>query len=189
MGLFSTKGGKDLKIILNLFITFFKIGAFTFGGGYAMIPIMEREIVENKKLIDDEEFTDMLALAQASPGPVAVNTSIFIGYKIKGLMGALSSLLGTVLPSFLIILIIAVFFNDFKNLKIVDQIFSGIRPAIAALILSSVVGMLKKGDNLSKRIIIAVIVALLVGFLDISPVIIIIAGGLISVIMNYFKIK
>ncbi|HPP32309.1 MAG TPA: chromate transporter, partial [Soehngenia sp.] len=103
-----------MKIILNLFITFFKIGAFTFGGGYAMIPIMEREIVENKKLIDDEEFTDMLALAQASPGPVAVNTSIFIGYKIKGLMGALSSLLGTVLPSFLIILIIAVFFNDFK---------------------------------------------------------------------------
>jgi len=178
-----------LKIILNLFITFFKIGAFTFGGGYAMIPIMEREIVENKKLIGDEEFTDMLALAQASPGPVAVNTSVFIGYKIRGLTGALSCLLGTVLPSFLIILIIAIFFNDFKNLAIVEEIFSGIRPAIAALILSSVVIMLKKGDNLTKRISIAVIVAVLVGFLDISPVIIIIAGALISLIMNYLKIK
>ncbi|WP_209315229.1 chromate transporter [Soehngenia longivitae] len=178
-----------MKIILNLFITFFKIGAFTFGGGYAMIPIMEREIVENKKLIGDEEFTDMLALAQASPGPVAVNTSVFIGYKIRGLTGALSCLLGTVLPSFLIILIIAIFFNDFKNLAIVEEIFSGIRPAIAALILSSVVIMLKKGDNLTKRISIAVIVAVLVGFLDISPVIIIIAGALISLIMNYLKIK
>ena len=178
-----------MKIILNLFITFFKIGAFTFGGGYAMIPIMEREIVENKKLIGDEEFTDMLALAQASPGPVAVNTSVFIGYKIRGLTGALSCLLGTVLPSFLIILIIAVFFNDFKNLAIVEEIFSGIRPAIAALILSSVVIMLKKGDNLTKRISIAVIVAVLVSFLDISPVIIIIAGALISLIMNYLKIK
>lgn len=178
-----------MKIILNLFITFFKIGAFTFGGGYAMIPIMEREIVENKKLIGDEEFTDMLALAQASPGPVAVNTSVFIGYKIKGLVGALSCLLGTVLPSFLIILIIAIFFNDFKNIAIVEEIFSGIRPAIAALILSSVVIMLKKGDNLSKRISIAVIVAVLVSFLDISPVIIIIAGALISLIMNYLKIK
>ncbi len=178
-----------MKFLFSLFITFFKIGAFTFGGGYAMIPIMEREIVENKKLIGDEEFTDMLALAQASPGPVAVNTSIFIGYKIKGLIGALSCLLGTVLPSFLIILIIAIFFNDFKNLSIVDQIFSGIRPAVAALILSSVIGMLRKGDNLSKRIVIAVIVAVLVGFLDISPVIIIIAGGTISVVMNCFKIK
>lgn len=178
-----------MKIILNLFITFFKIGAFTFGGGYAMIPIMEREIVENKKLIGDEEFTDMLALAQASPGPVAVNTSVFIGYKIRGLTGALSCLLGTVLPSFLIILIIAIFFNDFKNLAIVEEIFSGIRPAIAALILSSVVIMLKKGDNLTKRISIAVIVAVLVSFLDISPVIIIIAGALISLIMNYLKIK
>jgi len=154
-----------------------------------MIPIMEREIVENKKLIGDEEFTDMLALAQASPGPVAVNTSVFIGYKIKGLVGALSCLLGTVLPSFLIILIIAIFFNDFKNIAIVEEIFSGIRPAIAALILSSVVIMLKKGDNLSKRISIAVIVAVLVSFLDISPVIIIIAGALISLIMNYLKIK
>ncbi len=178
-----------MKIILNLFITFFKIGAFTFGGGYAMIPIMEREIVENKKLIGDEEFTDMLALAQASPGPVAVNTSVFIGYKIRGLTGALSCLLGTVLPSFLIILIIAIFFNDFKNLAIVEEIFSGIRPAIAALILSSVVIMLKKGDNLTKRISIALIVAVLVSFLDISPVIIIIAGALISLIMNYLKIK
>ena len=178
-----------MKIILNLFITFFKIGAFTFGGGYAMIPIMEREIVENKKLIGDEEFTDMLALAQASPGPVAVNTSVFIGYNIRGLTGALSCLLGTVLPSFLIILIIAIFFNDFKNLAIVEEIFSGIRPAIAALILSSVVIMLKKGDNLTKRISIAVIVAVLVSFLDISPVIIIIAGALISLIMNYLKIK
>lgn len=178
-----------MKTLLNLFITFFKIGAFTFGGGYAMIPIMEREIVENKKLIGDEEFTDMLALAQASPGPVAVNTSVFIGYKIKGLTGALSCLLGTALPSFLIILIIAIFFNDFKNLAIVEEIFSGIRPAIAALILSSVVIMLRKGDNLTKRISIAVIVAVLVSFLDISPVIIIIAGALISLIMNYVKNK
>jgi chromate transporter len=79
-----------LKKYLNLFSIFFKIGAFTFGGGYAMVPIMEREIVENKKLIDSEVFIDMLALAQASPGPIAVNTSIFIGYKLNGILGALT---------------------------------------------------------------------------------------------------
>lgn len=178
-----------LKKYLNLFSIFFKIGAFTFGGGYAMVPIMEREIVENKKLIDNEEFIDMLALAQASPGPIAVNTSIFIGYKLNGILGALTCLLGTVLPSFSIILIVAIFFNQFKNISIVNKIFSGIRPAIAALILSSVITMIKKGDNLKNRVILALIVSALVGFLDISPILIIIFGAIFSVTVNYFRIK
>lgn len=178
-----------LKKYLNLFSIFFKIGAFTFGGGYAMVPIMEREIVENKKLINSEEFIDMLALAQASPGPIAVNTSIFIGYKLNGILGALTCLLGTVLPSFSIILIVAIFFNQFKNISIVNKIFSGIRPAIAALILSSVITMIKKGDNLKNRVILALIVATLVGFLDISPILIIIFGAIFSVTVNYFRIK
>jgi len=178
-----------LKKYLNLFSIFFKIGAFTFGGGYAMVPIMEREIVENKKLINSEEFIDMLALAQASPGPIAVNTSIFIGYKLNGILGALTCLLGTVLPSFSIILIVAIFFNQFKNISIVNKIFSGIRPAIAALILSSVITMIKKGDNLKNRVILALIVAALVGFLDISPILIIIFGAIFSMTVNYFRIK
>ncbi|MBC7087765.1 MAG: chromate transporter [Tissierellales bacterium] len=178
-----------MKKYLNLFSIFFKIGAFTFGGGYAMVPIMEREIVENKKLIDNEEFIDMLALAQASPGPIAVNTSIFIGYKLNGILGALTCLLGTVLPSFSIILIVAIFFNQFKNISIVNKIFSGIRPAIAALILSSVITMIKKGDNLKNRVILALIVSALVGFLDISPILIIIFGAIFSVTVNYFRIK
>jgi len=154
-----------------------------------MVPIMEREIVENKKLINSEEFIDMLALAQASPGPIAVNTSIFIGYKLNGILGALTCLLGTVLPSFSIILIVAIFFNQFKNISIVNKIFSGIRPAIAALILSSVITMIKKGDNLKNRVILALIVAALVGFLDISPILIIIFGAIFSMTVNYFRIK
>ena len=92
-----------------MFLTFFKIGAFTFGGGFAMIPIIQKEVVENKKWIKDEEFIDTISIAQSSPGPIAVNSSIFVGYKISGFPGALICTFGTVLPSFLIILVIAVF--------------------------------------------------------------------------------
>ena len=130
-------------MFFSLFITFFKIGAFTFGGGYAMLPIIQKELVDIKKLISEEEFMDAIALAQASPGSVALNTSVYVGYRIKGLKGALASTLGSVLPSFIIILLIAMYFFRFRNNEFVDSIFMGIRPAIVALILSAVYQMWK----------------------------------------------
>lgn len=176
-------------MLWELFVTFFKIGAFTFGGGYAMIPIIQQELVEKKKWIDDNEFMDAIALAQASPGPVAVNTSIYCGYKLKGLPGALVCTLGTVLPSFIIILIIANFFYQFRSNPVIDQIFMGIRPAVVALILSAVYKMWIKSKFGLDKLFIAVITLLIIVFLDISPIWLVIVGGVGSVIINRVRSK
>ncbi|EGO88932.1 chromate transporter [Clostridium botulinum C str. Stockholm] len=105
---------QKLKVYIEMFVIFLKIGAFTIGGGYAMLPLIEREIVDKKSWIEKEEYLDMIALAQSSPGPIAVNTSVFVGYKIGGALGVLATTLGAVLPSFLIILIVASFLWKFK---------------------------------------------------------------------------
>lgn len=171
-------------MLLDLFKTFFKIGAFTFGGGYAMLPIIQRELVERKKMISDMEFMNAIALAQASPGPVAVNTSIYVGYRICGLKGALSCLIGAILPSFLIILFIAMYFFQFRSNPIVEKIFMGIRPAVVALILSAVYTMWKKSRKTYIKLFASIVTMLMIVFLNVSPVIIVIAGALISVIYH-----
>ena len=119
---------------IESFKTFFKIGLFTFGGGYAMIPMIEAEVVDKHKWLDKEEFLDIIAISQSCPGVLAINVSVFIGYKLKKIKGAVCSSLGTALPSFLIILAIAMFFHQFEDNKVVSAIFRGIRPAVVALI-------------------------------------------------------
>ena len=173
-------------MILNLFLTFFKIGAFTFGGGYAMLPIIQREIVDKKNLIDSEEFMDAAALAQASPGPIAVNISIYVGYRIHGFWGALACTLGTILPSFITILLIAVYFYKFRENPIVDKVFGGIRPAIVALILSAVYKMWIKTKRTWSIIAASIGTMALVIFLGLSPIWIVLAGALISVVYHKF---
>jgi chromate transporter len=171
-----------------MFITFFKIGAFTFGGGYAMIPIIQEEVVEKKKWIEDGEFMDAIALAQASPGPVAVNTSVYCGYKLKGVTGAIVCTLGTVLPSFLIILLIAMFFFQFRNNTVIDQVFMGIRPAVVALILSAVYKMWKKSKFGYAKLAVVLGTILIIVLFDVSPIWLVIAGGLGSFLINKYKI-
>lgn len=171
-------------MLLEMFLTFFKIGAFTFGGGYAMIPIIQEEVVDKKKWIDESEFLDAIALAQGSPGPVAVNTSIFVGYRLKGLPGALASTLGTVLPSFLTILLIAMFFYQYRNNVILDKVFLGIRPAVVALILSAVYKLTKSSKFGYKKLMISLAALLAIVVLGISPIYLVIAGGVGSVIIN-----
>ncbi len=173
-------------MLINLFLTFFKIGAFTFGGGYAMIPIIQREIVENKKLIEDEEFMDAIALAQASPGPIAVNTSIYVGYRINGFLGAVACTLGTVLPSFITILLIAIYFYRFRENAIIDKVFRGIRPAIVALILSAVYKMWTKGTRSWNKIISSLLALIAVLLFKISPIWIVLTGAVVSVLYNKF---
>ena len=123
-----------MNIYLEAFGIFFKIGAFTIGGGYAMVPLIENEIVTKRKWIAQEDFIDLLAISQSAPGILAVNISIFIGYKLRGIRGSIITALGTILPSFIIILAIALFFHSFKDNPIVERIFKGIRPAVVALI-------------------------------------------------------
>lgn len=126
----------------QLFWTYIKIGTFTIGGGYAMLPLIEREVVDKHHWIDAQEFLDMIALAQAAPGLIAVNSAIFIGWKIYGWRGVVATVLGAVLPSFIIILLIAMVFRDIHEYPKVEAIFKGVRPAVVALIAAAVIRMI-----------------------------------------------
>lgn len=130
-------------MFLSLFWTYLKIGTFTLGGGYAMLPLIQREVVDRQGWIDEEEFLNMIALAQAAPGLIAVNSAIFIGWRVGGWRGVCGAVLGAVLPSFLIILAIAMVFQDWKELPAVEAAFKGIRPAVVALIAAQQVKMAK----------------------------------------------
>lgn len=130
-------------MFFQLFWTYLKIGTFTLGGGYAMLPLIQREVVDRQGWIDEEEFLNMIALAQAAPGLIAVNSAIFIGWRIGGWRGVCGAVLGAVLPSFLIILAIAMVFSDWKELPAVEAAFKGIRPAVVALIAAPLVKMAK----------------------------------------------
>ena len=130
-------------MLFRLFATFFKIGLFTFGGGYAMIPLIQREVIERRKWIDEKDFLDMLVLAQSTPGPIAVNTAVFVGYKMAGTLGAIAATLGTVLPSFIVILLLALFFAEVRDNRYVDAAFRAMRPAVVALIVAPLMGLVK----------------------------------------------
>lgn len=132
------------KKLINLFITMFKIGLFTFGGGYAMVGIMENELVERKGMIEHEEFVDLLVIAESTPGPIAINSATYIGYKIAGVLGSVVATFAVALPSFTIIFIISLFFNQFLSFTLVAYAFKGIQVAVCYLILSAGVKMLKK---------------------------------------------
>jgi chromate transporter len=171
-----------MKKLLTMFWSFFKIGAFTFGGGYAMVSLMEREVVNTKEWMSKEEFIDTLVISQSLPGTFAVNTSIFIGYKIAGTMGAIMALLGTVLPSFFTIIIIATFFMQFRNNYYVDLAFKGISPAVPALVLIAVISLAKAVEKNVRNIILIIITVLLISFFKVHPVIVIIASAIYGVI-------
>ncbi len=165
------------NIYWTAFKTFFKIGAFTLGGGYAMIPIIEAEVVDKYKWVDKEQFIDLIAVSQSCPGVFAINVSTFIGYKLKGTKGAICTTLGTALPSFLIILAIAMFFSQFEDNKIVAAMFRGIRPAVVALIAAPTFNLAKSAHISLVNCWIPIAAALLIWALKVNPVVIIIAAG------------
>ena len=167
-----------MKKILQMFISFFKIGAFTFGGGYAMIPIIEEEVVNKRKWITKEEFMDILVVSQSFPGAMAVNCSTFVGYKIGGVVGGIMGLLGVVLPSFIIILIVAAFFMQFRNNYYVDLVFKGISAAVPILVLAGVISLSKGVEKNIRNGIIIVIALIALIFFHVNPVIVIIAAAI-----------
>jgi len=165
----------------ELFLVFFKIGAFTFGGGYAMIPLIRNEVVRKREWLNENEFMDMLAIAQSIPGPIALNTALFVGNKRLGFKGSLFSAAGIILPSFIIILFIAILFSQFSGNPFVERIFKGIRPAVVALIAAPLLGLGRSAGVSKKNIWIPVLVALAVWLLKISPVWIILAAILLGI--------
>lgn len=160
------------------FKTFFKIGAFTIGGGYAMIPLIEEEVVTRRQWIAKEEFVDLLAIAQSCPGVFAINMSVFIGYKLRKVRGALCTALGTALPSFIIILAIAMCFRHFMDVPWVAAMFMGIRPAVVALIAVPTFNMAKSTGISLVNCWIPIASALLIWAVGVNPIYVLLAAGL-----------
>jgi chromate transporter len=158
-----------MRIYVDLFLVFFRIGLFTLGGGYAMLPLIEREVVDKKRWIGAEDFLNVLAVAQSLPGPIAVNTATFVGYRTRGIPGCVAAILGTVLPSFICMLTIAAFFVGIKDSPTVAAVFTGIRPAVAALILASVWSLGKKAKLTKLTAALALAAALCVWLAGASP--------------------
>ena len=163
---------------INLFLIFLRIGLFTFGGGYAMIPAIESEIVDKRKWMDRKDFVDLLAMAQTCPGAMAVNISVFVGYKLRKLPGAIAATLGVALPSFLIILLVAMFFHTFQDNEVVKSIFNGIRPAVVALIAAPVFSMARAARIGWTNFWIPVACALLICLLGVNPIYVLVAAGM-----------
>lgn len=160
----------------DAFATFFKIGLFTIGGGYAMIPLIEKEVVERRRWVERDEFLDLMAVAQSAPGVFAVNLSIFIGYKKAGTKGSIACAIGNVMPSVLIILLIALFFGQFKGHEVIENVFKGIRPAVVALILVPTFNMARTAKVNRHNVWIPILAALLIWAFGVSPIYVIIAG-------------
>lgn len=170
--------------LFELFKVFFSIGGFTFGGGYAMLPLIERDLVEKRKLLTDQEFLDILAVVQGIPGIIAINSSLFIGYKLRGIPGALCSVLGVSLPSIIIITLIAQTLLNIRENPLVISIFSGIRACVVVLIFWAGFKMSKKAiiNNTSYLYTAGMIIGMLI--LKVHPIFLIIAAGIIGILTN-----
>ncbi len=167
-----------MSIYWESFSTFFKIGMFTLGGGYAMIPLIEEEVVNRRQWVSKEEMLDLIAIAQSCPGVFAINISIFIGYKLRKTYGAIATALGTALPSFLIILAIAIFFHQFEDNKVIAAMFKGIRPAVVALIAVPTFNLARRAQLNWFTIWIPIVSALAIWLLGVSPIWVIILAGI-----------
>ena len=177
------KDNKKNKI-LTLFTTFFKIGAFTFGGGYAMVPLIQREIAEEKKWITDDDILEIIAIAESTPGPIAINSATFVGYKVAGFWGAFFSTLGVVLPSFTIILIISYILKEFESIKAVQYAFNGIRAGVLALIVKALWNMYKKCPKGIISYVIAAGAFIVAAFTDVNILFVIIGCALTGLIYS-----
>lgn len=173
-----------MKALLELFLTFAKVGVMTFGGGYAMLPMLQREVVENKNLATEEELMDYFAIGQCTPGVIAVNTATFIGQKNKGFWGAVFATLGVVFPSFIIICLLAGVIETFSHITFVQHAFGGIRICVCVLILNAVVKLYKKAVVDKFTFILFLLVALGGYFTPLSPVIFVLLSAVCGILIK-----
>ncbi len=167
---------------LELFISFFKIGLFTFGGGYAMIPLIQKEIAEQKQWITDDDILEIVAIAESTPGPIAVNAATFVGWRAAGFLGALCATIGVVLPSFVIISLIAFVLGEFQNVKAVRYAFLGIRAGVLALILRALVSMYKKSPKGTLSYMITILAFAASAVFDVNAIVIILLAGVTGLV-------
>ena len=182
------------NLLADLFLTFAKIGLFTFGGGYAMISMIENDCVENRKWISHDEMMDIAVIAESTPGPIAINCATYIGYKQKGLIGAIITTLGIVIPSFLVVFCIALFLDNFLEIKIVENAFRGIRIAVGILIIDAALKMIRKMKKTTLSVSIVSVCAVLMFLIDLfalnfSSISLMLMAGAISLALSVVKEK
>ncbi|MCF6465030.1 chromate transporter [Clostridium sp. Cult2] len=172
-----------MSLLIKLFISFFKIGAFSFGGGYAMLPLIKEEVIEVHGWLTNAEFIDILAISEMTPGPIAINTATFLGYRVSGILGSFVATIAVVLPSFIIMSIIFHFLNKFKDSPYTDWFFIGIRPIVLGLIASASISVAMDAFIDLKSVIISVILFYLVSFKKLNPIYAIILAGITGAII------
>ena len=180
------------KTLWSLFCTFFKIGGFTFGGGYAMIPLIQKEAVENKQWVTDDDILEIIAIAESTPGPIAINSATFVGYRTCGVLGAACATLGVVLPSFVIILLISFVLEQFQEIKAVQYAFNGIRAGVLALLFKALWGMYKKSPKGWAAYVIMGAAFVLTAFVKINVLVVIVfcaVFGLVTALMAERRAK
>ncbi len=172
-----------MKTLIELFLSFLKIGAFSFGGGYAMLPLIKEEIIQVHGWLTSEEFIDILAISEMTPGPIAINSATFLGYRVAGIFGAIIATVAVVLPSFIIMSIIFQFINRFKSSPYIDWFFIGIRPVVLGLIGSAAISVAMEAFIDIKSIILSLIIFYLVNFKKLNPIHGIILAGISGAII------
>lgn len=178
---------KSSSLYWDLFYTFVKIGAFTLGGGYAMLAMVEKAVVEQRKWIEEKDFWDMITLVQTLPGVFAINTALYVGYRIKGMKAAIAAMLGAALPSFIIIILLATFFSNMWENEVVVAIFKGIRPCVVALILAPSVKMVKSVGISLKMMWVPILAVIAVCVFYISPIYVIVVSALGGLLWGMIK--
>ena len=178
-----TKVAHNKISLAGLFWVFAKIGAFTIGGGYAMIPLIQNELIK-RGWMESDELTDIIAIAQSAPGVMAVNVAIFTGYKLRGNAGCIAATLGSVMPAFIIILAVAAALKNFKDNPAVISVFAGIRPVVTALMAGTVIRLLRRGGGKPLQLAIAALSCILVAFVNVSPIYILLCLIIIALIVN-----
>ncbi len=173
-----------MKDLIDLFVTFAKMGSVTFGGGYAMLPILQKTVVEDKKWATDEELLDYYAIGQCTPGIIAVNTATFIGYKTKGIIGGIVATLGLIFPSIVIIAIIAAFLQNFASLAVVQHAFAGIRVCVGVLVLNAVIKLWKGAVKGKITGAVVIITCALAAFTNVSSIALVIAAGVLGILFS-----
>lgn len=173
----------------ELFGIFLRIGAFTLGGGYAMLSMVEMQIVTKKKYIPKDEFWNLIAVIQTLPGVFAINTALYVGYKLRGMKGALVAALGAALPSFVAILLISIFFTNFRENEYVERVFKGIRPCVIALIFVPAIRLIKSLKKSWKILWIPFVAAFLIWWLKVSPILIIVVACVTAVLLEMYSYK
>ena len=173
----------------TLFVTFFKLSAFTFGGGYAMLPLLQEDVVEKKKWITEDEMLDMLAISESTPGPFVINAATFVGFHEAGVLGAAAATLGVALPSYIAIMVISVLFAIFRENRWVDAAFRGIRAGVVVLIINAVIKLAKKMKWKAVGVVLALAAFGISLFLDINIIFVLIGAGIVGIVCMLIKAK